>query len=169
MLQRAATFGQFGGIGYLFATTRASTLSTWLEVEASFGGEAALVAAVEGYRYNVDGTVYKMTGSKFDSFRCGLVVGPLLLRYGALRTYRTWHTETASAFQNIGLAESRQYASEHMDIWCHVFLGYFSIGLACGYEADVKCLLDAVGFSDWQGEGFELFWPSVVDGRLSAM
>ena len=168
-MKRFVTLIHFNNYGMFFAITRASTLSARLEVEASFDGEAAIVAAVEEYRYSVDGPVYKAMDVKYDFFRGGLIAGPLLLRYGALRTYRTWHTETASAYQMMGLAESRQYASEASEIEHLAFSGYFVVGLACGYKADVKCLLDAVGLSDWQGEGYELYWHSLVEGRWNAV
>lgn len=146
----------------LFLTiTRAGTLSQRLEAEASWGGEAVLVAAIEGYRYHIDGPVHRAVGMKMDLVRVGTLTGPLLLRYGALRAYRIWYTETLSAFEKLGLAQSRQYGPEGIEAF-FVTLDYHSaLAVMCGYESDAAAFLSIVGLSDWQGEGFELLWPVV--------
>lgn len=81
MLKRYVKFANFGHSGFFIALTRPSTLSEFLAVEASFGGEAALVAAIEGYSYDVDGPVHRQTGWKADYCMMGILCNPLLLRY----------------------------------------------------------------------------------------
>ena len=61
---RYCTINQFHCPAFFVALTRASTLPDLLEAEASWGGDAALVAMYEEYRYEIDGPVQKKLGAK---------------------------------------------------------------------------------------------------------
>ena len=80
--------------------SRASTLPGLLAAHASWGGEAALVTAIDGYSYSVDGPVHKTVNG--DYFRAGMHCSPLLFRYGNLKSYYTWYKKTIAAFRGIG-------------------------------------------------------------------
>ena len=60
------------------------------------------------------------------------------------------------------MATSRQYDPEGIEVLFACLDGGVPLAVLCGYEPDAAALLHAVGFSDWQGEGFERHWPAVV-------
>ena len=139
--KRYCTLFQFQAHGCApFILTRASTLPQRLEAEASWGGEAALVAAIEGYEYDIDGDLYKKLGSQLDMFRSGLLVIPLLMRYGAMDAYHTWYTKALGTFEALDLRESRQYGPDIIEVLLitilvslgpHMYLGLLAVQEWC--------------------------------------
>ena len=90
----------------------------------------------------------------------------MLLRYGALRTYRTWHTKCLGAYQELGLKASRQYAPEAGEVFYVALDTYCSLGVMVGYEVDAGAVLDAVGLDAvGQQDGFDLYWAEISKGE----
>ena len=65
--QRYVTLVCFEGYGYLLAYQRPNTLAARLELEESWGGEAALVAAVEEYGKSCDQITLSIYPFPFNS------------------------------------------------------------------------------------------------------
>ena len=127
------------------------TKSARIELEESYGGEVALTQAIEGYDFHVDGPVHKEIGIRVDVFRGGLFLPPLLLRFGALRSYETWLQKTLRAFQEIG--SFTDYASEFLEVWWLVFMCGAPTGVLCGFEDDAGRLLAVTGLAEWADTG----------------
>ena len=83
-------------------------------------------------------------------------------RFGALGAYHVWFDKTIAAFQVLG-SESLDYGSESYEVvWLSFTIATFAP--LCGFEADALALLGAIGFSEWEGVGFEQCWPAVSAG-----
>ena len=132
------TFHLYGAYGFLVENKTA-----FVELEESYGGEAALTQAIEEYDFHVDGPVHKETGSKVDVFRTSNLLAPLLLRFGALRSYETWLNKTLKAFQEIG--PFAEYAAELHEVSAVGCLSGAPIAVMCGFEDDARRILAATG------------------------
>ena len=135
------------------------TKSVRIELEESYGGEVALTQAIEGYDFHVDGPVHKEIGPQFDYFRIGNLLPPLLLRFGALRSYETWLQKTLRAFQEIG--PFTDYASEFVEVWFVAFISGAPTGVLCGFEDDAGRLLAVTGLAEWADTGMDAFWTTM--------
>ena len=155
--KRYATLWLFhfhGMYGYLVQNHRAR-----VEDEERMGGEAALTQAIEEYDFHVDGPLHKETGAKIDVIRMSPILAPLLLRFGALRSYQTWLNKTLQAFQEIG--PFTDYVSELMEVFSvNLFVGT-PIGILCGFEDDARQILAATGLAEWTDTGMEVLWAPV--------
>ena len=130
-----------------------------VEDEESIGGEAALTQAIEEYDFHVDGPVHKEISNKYDLFRASFILPPLLLRFGALRSYKTWLNKTLQAFQEIG--PFTDYVSELTEVFLVNFSCGTPIGILCGFEGDARQILAATGLAEWTDTGMEALWAPV--------
>ena len=133
-----------------------------IELEANYGGEAALTKAIEEYEFHVDGPLHKEVGPKFDVFRMSTVLPPLLFRFGALRSYETWLKKTLQAFQEIG--PFTEYISEYEEVFHVNFAAGAPIGVLCGFEDDARRLLVVTGLAEWTDTGMDAFWATLSTG-----
>ena len=151
-------YGQLCFSGHLTESVR-------IELEESYGGEVALTQAIEGYDFHVDGPVHKEGGPQFDHFRMGALLPPLLLRFGALRSYETWLQKTLRAFQEIG--PFTDYASELAEVYFVALIGGAPNGVLCGFEDDARRLLAVTGLAEWADTGMDAFWTTFLSTGLT--
>ena len=147
------TFHFYGMFSFLAQNKTAS-----VELEESFGGEAALTQAIEEYDFHVDEKLHKEIGYKEAVLRNGTILAPLLFRFGALRSYETWLEKTLHALQEIG--PFTDYVSESVEVHHLVLHSGAPICVWCGFEDDAWRILAATGLAEWTDTGMDAYWAT---------